>query len=115
MALRLAFVALAVWLFALSCGGSSGDDDDDGAGSSAGAEDFPARYADAWCGLLQRCCSASGGIAEDGCVEQTEAEVAALGQEAMADGASWDSAAAGLCLDAMMDADCAWVDLILFR
>jgi hypothetical protein len=87
-----------------------------GGGSSSGstpvsATDFPARFAAGWCGLVQRCCLASGGASNGTCEADIMTSVATLGTKAMADGATWDGATAGRCLDAIRAADCATANL----
>ena len=50
-----------------------------------------------WCGLLNRCCLASGGVATGTCEADILAQVTSIGSEAAADGATWDAVIAGQC------------------
>jgi hypothetical protein len=113
MLTRFLALALGLCLVTASCGGSGGDDSGDRQQAAAG--DFPARYASGWCALTERCCQESGGIPEGECESEIQAQVTLLGEEAAAEGATWNAGAAGLCLDALASADCAYVDLILLR
>jgi len=95
---RITLIAAA--MAALGCGGSGGG------GTSVSADDFPTRFADGWCGLLLRCCQASGGAAMGACEADIAASSVAIGVQAAAGGATWDASAAGRCLDAIAHADC---------
>jgi hypothetical protein len=71
------------------------------------ADDFPALYAAAWCGMFERCCQFSGGTSEGTCTADIGSEVTARGTQAAADGAIWNGDVAARCLDAIEGADCA--------
>jgi hypothetical protein len=60
---------------------------------------------------MQRCCQASGGSSAGTCEADVMAQVMSIGTKALADGATWDGAAAARCLDAVRLADCAQTDL----
>lgn len=98
-------IALGLGLPAAGCGSSSPGDPDGGTPGSA--DDFPARYATAWCAMSKRCCEGAGGTYDADCEAAVATEVMAHGTEAMADGATWDATTAGRCLDAIEAADCA--------
>lgn len=106
------FLALVgLWLLlSTSCGGS-----DQGSGEPVPVEEFPSRFATEWCGMLQRCCQASGGTSEGSCEADALARNTRIGNEAAADGAIWDAVVAGRCLDAIARADCTSVDAMALR
>jgi hypothetical protein len=82
------------------CGGGSG-------GAPVPASEFPARFAAGWCGLMQRCCQASGGTSAGACEADLMAQTTSTATQATAAGATWDAAAAGRCLEGIRAADCA--------
>jgi hypothetical protein len=94
---------IAATVLAAGCGGGTGA----GGGTPVPAAEFPARFASAWCGLIQRCCQASGGTPTNVCEADITAEITAMGTEAAADGATWEAGIAGQCLAAIATADCA--------
>jgi hypothetical protein len=98
--------AAVLWPLTASCGGGS---------ESIPVEDFPARFATEWCGLLERCCLGSGGTGQGSCEADITTSVTTDASEAAADGATWDAATAGRCIDALRDADCASVDAPALR
>lgn len=95
---RMVLAALLV----AGCGGGSG-----AGGTPVSASDFPARFAAGWCGLVQRCCQASGGTSTGACEADIMAQITSIGTRATADGATWAAATAGRCLAAISAADCA--------
>ena len=99
-------VAVTFWLSMSGCGGggSSG-------GTPVSAADFPAKFATAWCSLTKSCCESSGGTADAVCETEIAADMTAQGNEAAADGAMWDAATAGRCLDELRKSDCAGTDI----
>jgi len=99
-------IVTASWLVATGCGGSGQK-----AGEPIAVGDFPARMASEWCGLLNRCCLASGGVAMGTCEADIMAQVTSIGGEAAADGATWDAVVAGQCIAGLQAADCASADL----
>jgi hypothetical protein len=105
MRTRFVMVVLALGLAAASCGGGGGA----GVGPVAAA-DFPMRFASDWCGLLARCCVASGGAATSTCATDTEARIAQIATEATSQGATFDSAAAGKCLSGLSALTCEATD-----
>jgi len=100
----LRFIVGAVVL-ATGCGGGSG-----AGGTPVSESEFPSKFASAWCGLQQRCCVASGGTSTGSCEADLTASVTDIGVKATADGATWDGAKAGRCLDGIRAADCAGAD-----
>jgi len=93
-------------LSAVGCGGSSS-----GGGTPVSAADFPARFASDWCAMMKRCCETSGGTADQACETMTAAQLTAEGNDAVADGATWNAAAAEQCLQRVRGADCAGTDV----
>jgi hypothetical protein len=100
--LLIAFVLL---VSTAGCGGSGTS-----GGTPVSAADFPARFASAWCALLRGCCLESGGTSDSACEAGVAAELTSLGNDAVADGATWDASHAGRCLDLVRAADCAVTD-----
>ena len=99
-------VVVALWFPIAGCGGSSSS-----GGPPVSAADFPAQYAKVWCSLTKSCCEMSGGTADAACEAGIAAEMTAHGNEATADGATWDAATAGRCLDGLRAATCAGTDV----
>jgi len=98
-------VAVALWFPIIGCGGGSSS-----GGTPVSAADFPAKFASAWCSLTKSCCEMSGGTADAVCETETAAEMTTHGNEATADGATWDAATAGRCVDELRKATCAGTD-----
>jgi len=98
-----------LWLPMAGCGGSGQN------GDPVAVDAFPGRFATAWCGLLQRCCQASGGATNGTCEGDTLARSTNVNSEAAAAGATWDSAGAGRCLSAIAAADCTSADPVALR
>ena len=84
------------------CGGSQKS-----GGTPVSAQEFPARFASAWCSLIKGCCEASGGASDAACAAAIETEVKGRGELAAADGATWDATVAGRCLASLGKTDCA--------
>jgi hypothetical protein len=100
-------VAVTLWLSMSGCGGGSGPS----GGTPVSAVDFPLKFAAAWCGLTKSCCEASGGTFDLMCEAGVVTGMTTQGMEAAADGAMWDAATAGRCLDGLGKADCAGTDV----
>jgi hypothetical protein len=105
----LMLCAATLWLPMAGCGGSGQNND------PVPADAFPARFATAWCGLLQRCCLVSGGTAFGSCEADAVARLTNIGTEAAADGATWNGAVAARCLGDIAGADCATADGLTLR
>ena len=101
--------AATVWLPAVGCGGSAHEN------APIAADEFPSRFAAAWCGLLQKCCLASGATAAGSCEADALARITNIGTQAAADGATWDGVGAARCLAEIASADCASVDVAALR
>src|SRR5262245_54814330 len=91
---------LVALLFSVaSCGGDSGP-------ATVSAEEFPSRFAAGWCGLVARCCEASGGTPQATCETDTHTAMSLIGQQAAQDGATFDGEAADRCLVDLQGATC---------
>lgn len=106
----LTLCAATPWLLFAGCGGGSGQNSD-----PIAVDAFPARFASAWCGMLERCCRASGGTASGACEADALARITNIQTEAAADGALWDGAVAARCLGDIAAADCASADAVAVR
>lgn len=98
-------VAFILLVPTAGCGGSSTS-----SGTPVSAADFPARFASAWCALMKGCCLEAGGTNDPACEAGLVAEMTELGNDAVADGATWDAGHAGQCLDLVRAASCAATD-----
>lgn len=115
MRIRRVVVVLALGLMGCGGGDGGGGGGDGGSGVTPTPASFPGQFAEAWCGLLSRCCLASGGTDKVGCQAGTGNRVSGIATQASADGAAWNGAVAARCLQLLATADCAAIDPIQQR
>jgi hypothetical protein len=105
----------AALLTASACSGVAKKDGPGGGSGSVSVDDFPARYAAAFCALTGGCCELAGGEPSEDCIASEQAAQEADATAAERVNASFDAQAAEDCLAALADVSCHVDALSLLR
>lgn len=104
--IREGLLIVAASLTASARGGVAESDGPGGGSGSVSVDDFPARYAAAFCALTGGCCELAGGEPSDDCVASEQAAQEADAAAAERASASFDAQAAEDCLAALANVSC---------